>query len=345
MEAGLAGFADDFLDAVDQQRSRRAVVAADVVEADVAEAAFLPVAAVGDGQLVPAPVRPQPVHGVEHVEQRQVAVERQAVPGRGADFGEGDVRFAGVEVANLAVNAGEGADQVEARAFAFQIFQQRENRALAVVERDVVEIIEDARLFQLAQFGIDVAAAEHGDDVRVHGLDRLRHAEGGIDRAGEGHGEQHDVWTVAVNGRQGQFFEGASISVGGCGQGSGQRFEGRLAARQRFGVADEFETRIDRLAQHVGEIVQIQGGKVSGPVLHAERAKGPGQRITAVVVDVFVERGEARSFGQEIAPADAMADRRVAPLQEGDGRGDGGERSGRSVRRSSGGWASAFSPE
>mgnify|MGYP000736709007 CR=1 FL=1 len=31
------------------------------------------------------------MHGVEHVEQRQVAVERQAVPGRRADFGEGYV--------------------------------------------------------------------------------------------------------------------------------------------------------------------------------------------------------------------------------------------------------------
>ena len=61
------------------------------------------------------------------------------------------------------------------------------------------------------------------------------------------------------------------------------------------------------------------------PVLDAEHAEGPGQRVAAVVVDVDVERGEARSLGQEIAAGDAVPDRRVAPLQEGDGRGDGGE--------------------
>jgi hypothetical protein len=65
------------------------VVAADVVQAHVAEAALLPVAAVRHGELVPAPVAPQPVHGVEHVQQRQVAVQRQAVPGGCADLGEG----------------------------------------------------------------------------------------------------------------------------------------------------------------------------------------------------------------------------------------------------------------
>jgi hypothetical protein len=62
----------------------RGLVAADVVQAHVAEAALLPVAAVRHRELVPAPVAPQPVHGVEHVEQAQVAVQRQAVPGGGA---------------------------------------------------------------------------------------------------------------------------------------------------------------------------------------------------------------------------------------------------------------------
>jgi hypothetical protein len=47
------------------------------------------------------------------------------------------------------------------------------------------------------------------------------------------------------------------------------------------------------------------------PVLHAERAEGPGQRVAAFVVDEDIERGETRPFGQKIAAADAMADRRV----------------------------------
>ena len=61
------------------------------------------------------------------------------------------------------------------------------------------------------------------------------------------------------------------------------------------------------------------------PVLHTERAKGPGQRVAAFIVDEDIERFETRPLGQKIAAADAMADRRVAALQEGDGRGDGGQ--------------------
>ena len=101
VEAGLAGLGDDGLDAVDQHRRRWRLVARDVVQADVAEAALLPVAAVRHGELVPAPVAPQPVHGVEHVQQRQVAVQRQAVPGGRADVVEGHVGLGQVDVAHL----------------------------------------------------------------------------------------------------------------------------------------------------------------------------------------------------------------------------------------------------
>ena len=82
---------DQGLDSIDQHVGGRQVVARDVVEVHVAEAALLPVAAVRDGQLVPAAVRPQAVHRVEHVEQRQVVVQRQAGVGGRAAFGERDV--------------------------------------------------------------------------------------------------------------------------------------------------------------------------------------------------------------------------------------------------------------
>ena len=73
---------DHGVDAVDERRRRGGVVPPDVVEGDVAEAALLPVAAVGDRQLVPPPVAPQPVHRVRNVEHREIAVERQAVVDR-----------------------------------------------------------------------------------------------------------------------------------------------------------------------------------------------------------------------------------------------------------------------
>ena len=52
---------------------------ADVVQADVAEAALLPPAAVGHRQLVPEAVAPQAMHGVRPVRRALVAVQRQAV--------------------------------------------------------------------------------------------------------------------------------------------------------------------------------------------------------------------------------------------------------------------------
>ena len=41
-----------------------------------------------------------------------------------------------------------------------QVLDERQQRRLAVVERDVVDVVEDARVGELAQLGVDVAAAE-----------------------------------------------------------------------------------------------------------------------------------------------------------------------------------------
>jgi hypothetical protein len=90
-----------------------------------------------------------------------------------------------------------------------------------------------------------------------------------------------------------------------------------------LGVAHEFEARVDRLAQHVGQVVQVQRGQVARAVLHAQRAEGPGHRVTAVRVHVHGQRLEARAFGQEAAAADAVRQRGVTPLQEGHHRADG----------------------
>jgi hypothetical protein len=51
-----------------------------------------------------------------------------------------------------------------------------------------------------------------------------------------------------------------------------------------FGVAHELEARVHRLAQHVGQVVQVQRGQVAGPVLQAQGAEGPGQRVAALFV-------------------------------------------------------------
>ncbi len=318
MEAGLTGFLDDRFDPVDQRRSRGPLVARDVVQADVTEAAFLPVAPVRHGQLVPATVRPQPVHRIEHVQQRQVAVQRQAVPGRRADLGESHVGFDPVHVLHLAVGiAPVGAHQALRRAPALQVLQQREQRAFASVQRHVIEEVEHTWLAQLAQLGVGVTAAQHGDDARVVRLHRLRDAERCVHRTREWHRDQHHPRGVVLQRLPGQLGQRLVDQVQRRGERLRQRVEGGLALRQRFGVAHELEARVDRVAQHIGNVVQVQRREVTCPVLHTERAEGPGQRVTSVVVDVDVERLEARAFGQEGAAADAVRQRGVAALQKG----------------------------
>jgi hypothetical protein len=273
MEAGLAGLADDALDAVHQRGGRGAVVARDVVQRHVAEAALLPVAAVRHGELVPAPVGPQPVHRVQHVQQRQILVQRQAVPGRRADFGKGDVRLDQVHIAHRVLVLDEGAHQPLLRALALQVLQQRQQRPLAGVQRHIVEVVEHPHVAQFAQLGVDEAAAQHGDKGRVLRLQALRDAKGRIHRARERHREQHQLRLVALQRLQGQRVQALVDQVQRRGQRLGQRVEGRLALRQLLGIAHEFETRVDRIAQHVGQVVQIQRGQMPGAVLQAQAPK------------------------------------------------------------------------
>ena len=71
------------------------------------------------------------------------------------------------------------------RSPALQVLDQREQRPLAGVQRDEVEVVEHARFVQLAQLGVAVAAAEHRDDCGSRALDGLRDAERAVDVARE----------------------------------------------------------------------------------------------------------------------------------------------------------------
>ena len=53
------------------------VVSSNVIERNVAEAAFLPITSVSHRHLVPTPVVPQAVHGIGHVNHREVFVETE----------------------------------------------------------------------------------------------------------------------------------------------------------------------------------------------------------------------------------------------------------------------------
>ena len=89
------------------------------------------------------------MHRVQHVEQRQVAVQWQPLPGWCAYFGEGHVGFDPIHVLHCAAGiASVGAHQALCRALALQVFEQREQRTLACIERHVIEEVEDPGLTQ-----------------------------------------------------------------------------------------------------------------------------------------------------------------------------------------------------
>ncbi len=69
------------------------------------------------------------------------------------------------------------------------MFDQREQRPLAVVKRDEVDIVEDAGIGQAPQFGIGIAAAQCDRQVRLPTLDGLGDAERSVQIAGKRHGE------------------------------------------------------------------------------------------------------------------------------------------------------------
>ena len=79
MKARLAGLLDERSYAPDDEIRTRFIVTSDIVERYVAERAFLPITAVGECDLVPAAVRPEAMHRVQHLHERHVPVQRQAV--------------------------------------------------------------------------------------------------------------------------------------------------------------------------------------------------------------------------------------------------------------------------
>ena len=164
VKSGLPGLANQSFDSIDQHIGGRQVVARDVVKIHIAEAAFLPIAAVCDGQLVPAAVRPETVHGIEHVQQRQIVVQRQASVGGRTAFGERDVGLFEVDVMKLARIR---AHQLLERSLVLQMLDEREQRSFAGIERYEIEVVENTRLVHGAQLGIAIAAAQYRHDGRA----------------------------------------------------------------------------------------------------------------------------------------------------------------------------------
>ena len=280
MEAGLAGLGDQRADALEDDVGAGSVVAADVVERHVAEAALLPVAAVRERDLVPAAVGPEPMHRVQHLDHRYVVRERQAVVRRDARVALCEVGLRGVGFEHDAIVAAHvGAH--ERHPFALQSGQEIQERPFAVVEHHVVEVIEYSRLAQRAQLGVDPTAAEHERRARRNLSDRFGHGERAVDVAGERRGHADDVRSMRrdelARELRERFVDERRLAV----ERRRERLERRCAGRELLAVARELEVRVDAEPPDVGEIVDEQAREIARLIGRAEAAERPGERIVA----------------------------------------------------------------
>ena len=85
---------------------------------------------------------------------------------------------------------------------ALQMIQQRKQRTLTGVQADEVHIVEQARIAQLAQLGIYVAAAQSNTHMRAMRLDALRDAQRPVHGAGEGDRKHNQLRLVLFQSRQ-----------------------------------------------------------------------------------------------------------------------------------------------
>ncbi len=252
------------------------------------------------------------MHRVQHLHDRDVSIERQAVVGRDARVLLREVVLRRlVFVRDRAVLAQVRAHQRNLAAR--EARQQIHQRALAVIERQIVEVVEHARIAQRAQLRVHPAAAEHQLRLRRRRADRARHAKGTVHIAREGSGDRDDIGSLRRDELARQFVE-RGVDQRGLGREClVQRIERRRARREALAVTRELEVRVDADAPDVGEVVDVEAREVA-------RLLG-GAEIAERRVNVFVERlCEARSFGQERAAHDAEGQARVAALQEADGR-------------------------
>ena len=154
---------------------------------------------------------------------------------------------------------------------------------------------------------------------------RLGNAKGAVHGPGKGDGQEEQLRLVFCDGLQCQVREHGVHEVGCSSKRLSQGLEARLAARQAFAVTHEFKTGVDGITQHIGQVVQVQRCQMLCAVVLPECTECPGQRVGRLGVAVHIQRGKARTFRQEAAPCDAVAQCEVAPLQKRNRGRNGGE--------------------
>ena len=182
---------------------------------------------------------------------------------------------------------------------------------LAVVERYVIKVVEHQRLAQRTQLGVHPAASEHQRRFRRDVANLLRHAKRAVHIAGEGRGDGDNIGSLRGDQLARDFVDRFVDQCGLARQCLVQRIERGCARCEALAVARQLEARIDAVAPHVGEIVDVQACEIPrllGGTQRAERGH-----------DVFVVRLlEAWAFRQKRAADDAERQRGITALQEAD---------------------------
>ena len=144
----------------------------------------------GDREFVPMALRPETMHRVRAVQDREIASQGQAAIGRTADFGhakfpirriihEDHLIFVAIErPAESCVWSGSG-----------QMFDQREQRPFPVIEGDVINIVEYAGVGQTAKLRVGIPAAKGDGDLGSLALDRMGNTKRAIEVPGKGNSQ------------------------------------------------------------------------------------------------------------------------------------------------------------
>ena len=117
--------------------------------------------------------------------------------------------------------------------------------------------------------------------------------------------------------RDGRFRQYRQIliqQIGWRGEGVGERVKTRLTTGQLLGITHKLKARVNCVTQHVGKVIEVQRGDVFSAVLHTQHAKSPAQWITAVVIGIDIQRGEARALWQQASIGDTVGNGSVMAL-------------------------------
>jgi hypothetical protein len=113
------------------------------------------------------------------------------------------------------------------------VLQQRQQRALAGVQRHRVDEVEQPRLGQRAQLGVDVAAAQRDAQRRLLALIACAMRKAPYTAPGKGTESSTTSGRWRASACSVSLCSVRSTRLGGAASACGQRLEARLAHRQR----------------------------------------------------------------------------------------------------------------